>query len=55
VCFDAHVPLAASSEVCLVIAGRPNLGGYGQVGGDEVSGLATLPRRKPALSCVGAA
>lgn len=50
-CFDAHVPIAPSEEVCLVIAGRPTLGGYGQVGGDEVSGLATPPGWTPAIAC----
>ena len=52
-CFDAHVPIAPSEEVCLVIARRPTLGGYGQVGGDEVSGLAIPPGWAPLLSCQG--
>ena len=50
-CYDAHVPLAPMQEVCLVVAGRPGLGGYGQVGGDEVSGLALPPDYVPALAC----
>lgn len=50
VCFDAHVPLTPNEEVCLVIAGRPELGVYGQVGGDEVSGLFNLGRT-PDLVC----
>jgi hypothetical protein len=51
-CFDARVPLAPGQEVCLVIARRPSLGGYGQVGGDEVSGMLVPPGRVPALACV---
>jgi hypothetical protein len=51
-CFDAHVPVAPPQEVCLVIARRPALGGYGQVGGDEVSGLFLPPDYVPALVCV---
>jgi hypothetical protein len=51
-CFDAHVPLGPSEEVCLVVARRPALGGYGQVGGDELSGLL-LPRDfVPDIVCV---
>ena len=50
-CFDAHVPVAPSQQICLVIARRPALGGYGQVGGDEVSGLALPPGYVPALTC----
>lgn len=51
-CFDAHIPLAPSVEVCLVVARRPALGGYGQVGGDEVSGLALPPGHVPAIVCI---
>jgi hypothetical protein len=42
-CWNAQVPLAAGAEVCIVVAYRPALGGYGQVGGDEVSGLVPKP------------
>ncbi|MEA2673163.1 MAG: hypothetical protein QOI92_355, partial [Chloroflexota bacterium] len=42
-CFDAHVSMPPSDRVCLVVAPRPTLGGFGQVGGDEVSGLMTPP------------
>jgi hypothetical protein len=51
-CFDAHVPLGPSQEVCLVIAARPALGGYGQVGGDEVSGMAMPRGFVPPIHCV---
>jgi hypothetical protein len=51
-CFDAHVPVAPTKEVCLVVAPRPTLGGYGQVGGDEVSGQALPPDHVPALACL---
>ena len=51
-CFDAHIPVAPVGEVCLVLAPRPTLGGYGQVGGDEVSGLFLPPDYVPALTCV---
>ena len=48
-CFDAHIPLGPSQEVCFVIARRPGLGGYGQVGGDEVS---LPPGHVPDIVCV---
>lgn len=50
-CFDAHIPIGPAQELCLVIAGRPGLGGYGQVGGDEVSGNVNQPRRQ--VTCLG--
>ena len=51
-CLDVHVPIAAGQEVCLVMAPRPRLGGYGQVGGDEVSGKFVLPGQGPVLECM---
>ncbi len=53
-CLDAHVRIAAGREVCLVIARRPALGGYGQVGGDEVSGQLGGTGQGPALRCMRA-
>jgi hypothetical protein len=41
-CWQADIPLGPGSQpACLVIARRPQLGGYGQVAGDELSGLDT--------------
>lgn len=51
-CYDTHVPTSPSEEVCLVIAARPALGGYGQVGGDEVSGQAVPRDFHPAVDCL---
>jgi hypothetical protein len=50
-CYDAHVSMPPSDGFCLVVAARPTLGGLGQVGGDEVSGLMTPPGWTPALAC----
>ena len=42
-CWNAFIPLSSGEPpACLVVARRPVLGGFGQVGGDDYSGLARI-------------
>jgi len=45
-CWQALIPLGDQESACMVIARRPELGGYGQVAGDSFGGFPRPDARK---------